>query len=196
MLARTPYLYRQSIECTQVPVNLVVLFWTESLSYIFIHYDLYVRHIIFPIWPCCQKQNRLSIIHHREKGCFFFVFFIFIDENEYKNQVFIYGLPAGGDSLTSQSLARRKYLLMGLSLSLYRSVLNYYCISFFFLSIWPKNSSLSSSFNYFSPSSHFSLFKLLYPSSFFSFLVGRRLPAKYCWHVSTTDRVLGWRAVF
>ena len=30
-----------------------------------------------------------------------------------KIKVFIYGLPAGGDSLTSQSLARRKCLLMG-----------------------------------------------------------------------------------
>jgi hypothetical protein len=49
-------------------------------------------------------------------------------KNEYKNQVFIYGLPAGGDSLTSQSLARRKCLLMGPSLSLYRSVPGYYCI--------------------------------------------------------------------
>lgn len=118
-------------------------------------------------------------------------------KNEYKNQVFIYGLPAGGDSLTSQSLARRKCLLMGPSLSLYRSVPGYYCIfslnlaKLFFLLLL-SSSSFFFIFNYFFSSSNW-----LFHLRPFSFLLAVRFPAKHCWHVSTTDRaILGWRAGF
>lgn len=128
----------------------------------------------------------MTVLPEAKEG--FFSFFI----DEYKNQVFIYGLPAGGDSLTSQSLARRKCLLMGPSLSLYRSVLSYYCI-FFSLNLAKKTSSLSFFLLLFL--TIFPLHRIFnsapaLPSSWilFKFLLAVVFQPKYCWHVSTTDR--------
>ena len=97
-------IYRQSIECTGA-----CQFGRLSSSLLLDFIPLSVKlkkkrkreEILFP-WPAGWAR-------------FFPILLSFPSEKKenIKIKVFIYGLPAGGDSLTSQSLARRKCLLMG-----------------------------------------------------------------------------------
>ena len=98
-------IYRQSIECTGA-----CQFGRLSSSLLLDFIPLSVK-----LKKKTKKRRDFISMASRLSEVFSHSSFLSIwkKKENIKIKVFIYGLPAGGDSLTSQSLARRKCLLMG-----------------------------------------------------------------------------------